>query len=44
VLEFIAKLASETMRLEPSITAIQPELRERHFLRKRGPEKYYGQD
>ncbi|HWD20475.1 MAG TPA: L-ribulose-5-phosphate 4-epimerase [Verrucomicrobiae bacterium] len=44
VLEFVAKLASETMRLEPNITAIQPELRERHFLRKRGPEKYYGQD
>ncbi|MDE2111136.1 MAG: L-ribulose-5-phosphate 4-epimerase [Alphaproteobacteria bacterium] len=43
VLEFIAKLASETLKLNPSVESIQSVLLDKHFLRKHGPKAYYGQ-
>jgi L-ribulose-5-phosphate 4-epimerase len=43
VLEFIAKLASETLRLNPQIEPLQSALLDKHFLRKHGPKAYYGQ-
>lgn len=43
VLEFVARLASETLRLNPKAKPMQPELLEKHFRRKHGPAAYYGQ-
>ena len=43
VLEFIARLASETLRISPGIKPMQPVLLDKHFLRKHGPGAYYGQ-
>jgi L-ribulose-5-phosphate 4-epimerase len=43
VLENVARLASETLRINPSIGAMQSELLDKHFLRKHGPGAYYGQ-
>ena len=43
VLEFIAQLAGETLRLNPKTRPMQPALLEKHFLRKHGPKAYYGQ-
>lgn len=43
VLEFIARLASETLRVNPKTTPMQPVLLDKHFLRKHGPGAYYGQ-
>jgi L-ribulose-5-phosphate 4-epimerase len=43
VLEFIAKLNSETLRINPQIKPMQPVLLDKHFLRKHGPGAYYGQ-
>jgi len=43
VLEFLARLASETLRLNPSLKPMQPALLDKHFLRKHGPNAYYGQ-
>jgi L-ribulose-5-phosphate 4-epimerase len=43
ILEYLARLASETVRLNPSIGAMQPPLLDKHFLRKHGPKAYYGQ-
>ena len=43
VLEFIARLASETVRLNPKVTPMHPVLLDKHFLRKHGPKAYYGQ-
>ena len=43
VLEFIARLASETLRINPKTTPMQPALRDKHFLRKHGSGAYYGQ-
>jgi L-ribulose-5-phosphate 4-epimerase len=43
VLEFIAKLAGETLRLNPQIEPMQSTLLDKHFLRKHGPKAYYGQ-
>ncbi len=43
VLEFIARLAAETLRFRPSTPAMQDELRDKHFFRKHGPSAYYGQ-
>jgi L-ribulose-5-phosphate 4-epimerase len=43
VLEFVARLASETLRLNPELKPIQPQLLDKHFLRKHGPGAYYGQ-
>jgi L-ribulose-5-phosphate 4-epimerase len=42
-LEFIARLAAETLRLTPGAPAMQDELRDKHFFRKHGPSAYYGQ-
>jgi L-ribulose-5-phosphate 4-epimerase len=43
VLEFVARLASETLRLNPRLKPMQPALLDKHFLRKHGPDAYYGQ-
>jgi len=43
VLEFLARLASETLRLNPNLKPMQPALLDKHFLRKHGPHAYYGQ-
>lgn len=43
VLEYVARLASETLRINADIETMQPELLDKHFLRKHGPDKYYGQ-
>jgi L-ribulose-5-phosphate 4-epimerase len=43
VLEFIARLNSETLRINPKISPIQSVLLNKHFLRKHGPGAYYGQ-
>ncbi|MGA2247210.1 MAG: L-ribulose-5-phosphate 4-epimerase [Verrucomicrobiota bacterium] len=43
VLEFIARLASETLRINPRTPPMQSVLLDKHFLRKHGPAAYYGQ-
>ena len=43
VLEFIAKLNSETLCINPKIRPMQSALLDKHFLRKHGPGAYYGQ-
>jgi len=43
VLEFIAHLNSEMLRINPKANPMQPLLLERHFLRKHGPGASYGQ-
>ena len=43
VLEFIARLASETLRINPKTPPMQSVLLDKHFLRKHGPGAYYGQ-
>jgi L-ribulose-5-phosphate 4-epimerase len=43
VLEFIARLADETLRLNPKTKPMPPALLDKHFLRKHGAEAYYGQ-
>jgi L-ribulose-5-phosphate 4-epimerase len=43
VLEFVARLASETLRLNPHAKRLAPALLNKHFLRKHGPGAYYGQ-
>jgi L-ribulose-5-phosphate 4-epimerase len=43
VLENIARLASETLRINPNIGVMQQELLDKHFLRKHGANAYYGQ-
>lgn len=43
VLEFIARLNSETLRINPRLRPMQPVLLDKHFLRKHGPGAYYGQ-
>jgi len=44
ILDYIARLASETVGLEPYPERISHELLAKHFLRKHGANKYYGQD
>ncbi|MBI1176230.1 L-ribulose-5-phosphate 4-epimerase AraD [bacterium] len=44
VLEFVARLASETLRINGGTEPIQNELLDKHFLRKHGPGAYYGQN
>ncbi len=44
VLEFVARLASETLRLNPKVKPIPAALLDKHFLRKHGPKAYYGQN
>lgn len=43
ILEFIARLASETLRINPNTNPMHPMLLDKHFLRKHGPAAYYGQ-
>jgi L-ribulose-5-phosphate 4-epimerase len=43
ILEFLAKLASETLRINPETGSMQSMLLDKHFLRKHGPNAYYGQ-
>jgi L-ribulose-5-phosphate 4-epimerase len=43
VLEFIARLNSETLRINPKVKPMQSVLLDKHFLRKHGPGAYYGQ-
>jgi len=43
VLEFIARLNSETRRICPGIKTMPRPLLDKHFLRKHGPKAYYGQ-
>lgn len=43
VLEFLAQMASETLRINPNVEPLEPVLLDKHFLRKHGPGAYYGQ-
>jgi len=43
VLEFVARLASETLLLNPNLKPIPARLLDKHFLRKHGPKATYGQ-
>jgi L-ribulose-5-phosphate 4-epimerase len=43
VLEFVARLASETLRVNPKTRPMQSVLLQKHFLRKHGPNATYGQ-
>jgi len=43
-LEHVARMASETLRVNPSAPGLPKALLDKHFLRKHGPGKYYGQD
>jgi L-ribulose-5-phosphate 4-epimerase len=43
VLEFIARLAGETLRINPGIRPVPSVLLDKHFLRKHGPNAQYGQ-
>jgi len=43
ILEYLARLASETLRIEPRTTTMPRTLLDKHFLRKHGPTAYYGQ-
>jgi L-ribulose-5-phosphate 4-epimerase len=43
VLEFIARLASETLRINPKLKPMQSVLLSKHFLRKHGVNATYGQ-
>jgi len=43
VLEFIAKLNSETLRINPKLKPMQGVLLDKHYLRKHGPKATYGQ-
>jgi L-ribulose-5-phosphate 4-epimerase len=42
-IECIAHMAIMTMQLAPKLKEIEPELLDRHFKRKHGPNAYYGQ-
>lgn len=43
ILEEVARMALHTVSLNPSCNAVPDALRDKHFLRKHGPEAYYGQ-
>ena len=43
VLEFIARLNSETLRVNPKLKPMQSTLLDKHYLRKHGAGAYYGQ-
>ena len=43
VLEHLARLASETLRVKSSVKPMQRALLDKHFLRKHGDDAYYGQ-
>jgi L-ribulose-5-phosphate 4-epimerase len=42
-LEFVARLAGETLRINPKTPPMQPVLLDKHYLRKHGSGAYYGQ-
>ena len=42
-LEHVARLASETVRIEPYSPSVSQALLDKHFTRKHGPNSYYGQ-
>jgi L-ribulose-5-phosphate 4-epimerase len=44
ILEEVAGMAWRTVTLNPGVAPISPMLRDKHFLRKHGPEAYYGQN
>jgi L-ribulose-5-phosphate 4-epimerase len=44
VLEFIARLNSETLRINPKLNPMHSVLLDKHFLRKHGADAYYGQE
>ena len=43
VLEFLARMASETLAIAPGTRGVPQLLLDKHFLRKHGPAAYYGQ-
>ena len=43
VLEFVARLASETLRLNSRVKPMETALLQKHYLRKHGKNAYYGQ-
>jgi L-ribulose-5-phosphate 4-epimerase len=43
ILEFLARLATETLAVNPKVRPMQRVLLEKHFSRKHGPSAYYGQ-
>jgi L-ribulose-5-phosphate 4-epimerase len=43
VLEYVARLASETFQLNADIASLRSALLDKHFFRKHGPGAYYGQ-
>ena len=43
VLEFVARLAGETLRINPKTKPMESALLSKHFLRKHGTNAYYGQ-
>ena len=43
MLEYLAGMAAQTERLNPSAMPVTQELLDKHFFRKHGPGKYYGQ-
>lgn len=43
VLEFVARMASETLRINPKTKPVHSVLHSKHFLRKHGAKAYYGQ-
>lgn len=43
VLEFLARMASETLRIAPATKAVPQILLDKHYLRKHGANAYYGQ-
>lgn len=44
VLEAVARMAYYTAALSPNSSSIPSHLHDKHFLRKHGPSRYYGQD
>ena len=43
VLEFLGRLASETLQLAPALKPVPQALLDKHYFRKHGPGAYYGQ-
>ena len=43
VIEYLARMAGETMRIHPGIGPMQQTLLDKHFFRKHGSNAYYGQ-
>ena len=43
VLEFLARMASETLAIAPRMKSVPKALLDKHYLRKHGPGAYYGQ-